>query len=267
MMIYRFDFARHNNLGYDVLTMNVTEGEIELVAYKLDEEGDITGEHLDAALSGKHFTKFEESTYTLDDLRSHVRFSDMSCFGLSPVFKHYPYWVDINRETRSSKAFPELLNQGCPVKIVFPDTESTFLDCIISVPRSFADEPFTVLSNLPDTQFISEEEEVRGGEISSGLPHLTLSGPTEVKADTGVVLSLVVAESDLALESLYDITLDSDGGYIPKRRIRLFTGDSAEVKVQAQGLDAGDVITVTASMNGYGPVASWKLNVTAGQEA
>ena len=72
---------------------------------------------------------------------------------------------------------------------------------------------------------------------------------------------------DFMNEDETDITLDSDGGYIPKRRIRLFTGDSAEVKVQAQGLDAGDVITVTASMNGYGPVASWKLNVTAGQEA
>lgn len=267
IMINYFDFVRQNELGYDVLLMNVSDGEILLSAYSLSDDGEITGESLDARLTGRRLTARGETLYLLDELRRHVRFSDMSCFGLSPTSNGYPYWVDINRVTRSGKAYPTLLDAGFPIKIIFPDTESTFMDCIICAPKSFAGEPFMVLSNLSDNQTLSENDEVMSGEIGVGVPHLTLSGPSKVEADAEVTLSIMLKENDLALESLYDIMLDCDCGYIPKRRIRLFTGTASDVKVQAQGLDAGDEITVTASMNGYGPVATWKIIVTAGQEA
>ena len=259
MTIHRFDFARHNELGYDVMTMNVTEGEIALAAYRLDAGGDVAGESIDASLSGRRLAAEGSSTYLLDDLRSHVRFSDMCCFGLSPIFKNSPHWVDINRDTRSGKAYPALLDAGYPVKILFPDTESTFLDCIIAAPRSFAGEPFTVISNLPDT--LNAEEGV--SEIRSGVPAVTFSGPSQVAAEGSASLELSVGPGELGLDSLYDITLQSDAGYLPKRRFRQATGDgAASVKVCASGMDAGDEIVLTARMDGYGPVATWKLTVT-----
>lgn len=259
MPIQYFDFARENALGYDVVVMNVTEGEITFAAYGREEDGEVAGESLSPSLSGVRLTKKGSSSYLLDDLRGHVRFSDMCCFGLSPHVQEFPFWVDINRDTRSGKAYPALLNRGCPVKIVFPDTESTFLDCIVCVPRTFAGEPFTVISNLPDT--LDCENGV--SEIRSGMPVVTFSGPSQVAAESSVSLELAVGTGDLGLDSLYDITLQSDAGYLPKRRFRLSTGgEAARVKVRAFGMEAGDEIVLTARMDGYGPVATWKLTVT-----
>lgn len=259
-MIYYFDFARHNVLGYDVLTMNITEGDVALAAYKQDnEEGAIHGEDIDVSLAGKLLKKIHESTMSLDDVRSHMRFSDMCCFGLSPTTS-LPFWVNTNRETRERRAFPLLLDNGYPVRVLFPDTESTFTDCIFSVPRSFDGEPFYVFSNIADAVNTRSAQDMG---VLGGLPVVALTGDDKIAAGGETTLSLALGCGGIDFERLYDITMESDAGYLPKRRYRLATGeDCARVKVCADGLDAGDVITITARISGFGIVLKRKITVT-----
>ena len=257
MRLYKFDIQRENSLGYDIIIMNIENDIIKFSSYRIDENGEIEGNTINEQLSGKKLSLCGNSSYTIEDVRKNNHFYDMSCFGFS-VCSNYIMWADINNDTKVENSYPFLLDNNIPVKIVFPDTESNFMDCTITVPNSFNGKDFIFISNVVETKNVDDK---KGDEISVCLPKITITGEQELKKDSISYIDINISQNELMLESLYDVILSCDNGYISKRKIRIFSGESETTKIYTNGLESGDKICVTASIKGYGIVAEKKFDV------
>ena len=216
-MINAYRLKRDNAFGYDVLRMTVNTDTIAFECYELwqeqseQQENLIAGETLDASLRGNSYIFAGASTLTLDSMRSQLRFCDMACFGIDPTGENAPLWADTNPLSREMQAYPWLLNHSRLVKIVFPDTESNFLECLITVPSAFGGKPFIVLCNQE-----IEAGEMQDAQIAS--PVLNMTAPESVIAGDDAVIEISVSPCRLGLESLYIVTVDCSNGYIARRQ-------------------------------------------------
>ncbi len=270
-MILSYALKRRNLFGYDVMQMNVEAGQIGFSCWKEwteeDEAGledgesspELTpGETLDASFAGRMYAFMGGSAVLLDDMRTHVKFSDMSCFGIDPTGEKPPMWADINPETRSDRAYPWLLSNNYLVKVLFPDTESTFIDAVITVPSSFAVEPFSVLCNLP------MQAGGMGDESRNAMPSVMLSAPSSVSGGHAEIAVSVGANS-MDLDSLYEITLETDNGYIARRRFAVAVGEAGHAVLDTAGLLPGDTVTVTAGVDGYRKAAQCRIAIRSSE--
>ena len=200
----------------------------------------VAGESIDASLSGRVFELESERTLTLEQFRRRMSFQDFSFFGYN-IRSEDIVPLNFTRYKPLEKFSSTALREGCPVRFLFPDTESTFLDALIVVVARYRDGVLRLFCMF--------------------LPRLSFSGPTDIAPGGTQKLTLRFEQGSRNMESLCEFHLRAEEGYLPRRLVRLGSGESAEIEVMALGLAEGDTMTVSCALSGVENLASHTLNV------
>lgn len=224
----------------------------------------VAGESIDASLSGRVFELESERTLTLEQFRRRMSFQDFSFFGYN-IRSEDIVPLNFTRYRPLEKFSSTALREGCPVRFLFPDTESTFLDALIVVVARYRDGVLRLFCNLePELRYEDNNVKNALGDlplVRMFLPRLSFSGPTDIAPGGTQKLTLRFEQGSRNLESLCEFHLRAEEGYLPRRLVRLGSGESAEIEVMALGLAEGDTMTVSCALSGVENLASHTLNV------
>ena len=224
----------------------------------------VAGESIDASLSGRVFELESERTLTLEQFRRRMSFQDFSFFGYN-IRSEDIVPLNFTRYKPLEKFSSTALREGCPVRFLFPDTESTFLDALIVVVVRYRDGVLRLFCNLePELRYEDNNAKNALGDlplVRMFLPRLSFSGPTDIAPGGTQKLTLRFEQGSRNLESLCEFHLRAEEGYLPRRLVRLGSGESAEIDVVALGLAEGDTMTVSCALSGVENLASHTLNV------
>ena len=224
----------------------------------------VAGESIDASLSGRVFELESERTLTLEQFRRRMSFQDFSFFGYN-IRSEDIVPLNFTRYKPLEKFSSTALREGCPVRFLFPDTESTFLDALIVVVARYRDGVLRLFCNLePELRYEDNNAKNALGDlplVRMFLPRLSFSGPTDIAPGGTQKLTLRFEQGSRNLESLCEFHLRAEEGYLPRRLVRLGSGESAEIDVVALGLAEGDTMTVSCALSGVENLASHTLNV------
>ena len=224
----------------------------------------VAGESIDASLSGRVFELESERTLTLEQFRRRMSFQDFSFFGYN-IRSEDIVPLNFTRYKPLEKFSSTALREGCPVRFLFPDTESTFLDALIVVVARYRDGVLRLFCNLePELRYEDNNVKNALGDlplVRMFLPRLSFSGPTDIAPGGTQKLTLRFEQGSRNLESLCEFHLRAEEGYLPRRLVRLGSGESAEIDVVALGLAEGDTMTVSCALSGVENLASHTLNV------
>lgn len=224
----------------------------------------VAGESIDASLSGRVFELESERTLTLEQFRRRMSFQDFSFFGYN-IRSEDIVPLNFTRYRPLEKFSSTALREGCPVRFLFPDTESTFLDALIVVVARYRDGVLRLFCNLePELRYEDNNAKNALGDlplVRMFLPRLSFSGPTDIAPGGTQKLTLRFEQGSRNLESLCEFHLRAEEGYLPRRLVRLGSGESAEIEVMALGLAEGDTMTVSCALSGVENLASHTLNV------
>ena len=224
----------------------------------------VAGESIDASLSGRVFELESERTLTLEQFRRRMSFQDFSFFGYN-IRSEDIVPLNFTRYRPLEKFSSTALREGCPVRFLFPDTESTFLDALIVVVARYRDGVLRLFCNLePELRYEDNNAKNALGDlplVRMFLPRLSFSGPTDIAPGGTQKLTLRFEQGSRNLESLCEFHLRAEEGYLPRRLVRLGSGESAEIDVVALGLAEGDTMTVSCALSGVENLASHTLNV------
>ena len=224
----------------------------------------VAGESIDASLSGRVFELESERTLTLEQFRRRMSFQDFSFFGYN-IRSEDIVPLNFTRYRPLEKFSSTALREGCPVRFLFPDTESTFLDALIVVVARYRDGVLRLFCNLePELRYEDNNVKNALGDlplVRMFLPRLSFSGPTDIAPGGTRKLTLRFEQGSRNLESLCEFHLRAEEGYLPRRLVRLGSGESAEIDVVALGLAEGDTMTVSCALSGVENLASHTLNV------
>ena len=224
----------------------------------------VAGESIDASLSGRVFELESERTLTLEQFRRRMSFQDVSFFGYN-IRSEDIVPLNFTRYKPLEKFSSTALREGCPVRFLFPDTESTFLDALIVVVARYRDGVLRLFCNLePELRYEDNNVKNALGDlplVRMFLPRLSFSGPTDIAPGGTQKLTLRFEQGSRNMESLCEFHLRAEEGYLPRRLVRLGSGESAEIDVVALGLAEGDTMTVSCALSGVENLASHTLNV------
>ena len=224
----------------------------------------VAGESIDASLSGRVFELESERTLTLEQFRRRMSFQDFSFFGYN-IRSEDIVPLNFTRYSPLEKFSSTALREGCPVRFLFPDTESTFLDALIVVVARYRDGVLRLFCNLePELRYEDNNVKNALGDlplVRMFLPRLSFSGPTDIAPGGTQKLTLRFEQGSRNMESLCEFHLRAEEGYLPRRLVRLGSGESAEIEVMALGLAEGDTMTVSCALSGVENLASHTLNV------
>ena len=224
----------------------------------------VAGESIDASLSGRVFELESERTLTLEQFRRRMSFQDFSFFGYN-IRSEDIVPLNFTRYRPLEKFSSTALREGCPVRFLFPDTESTFLDALIVVVARYRDGVLRLFCNLePELRYEDNNVKNALGDlplVRMFLPRLSFSGPTDIAPGGTQKLTLRFEQGSRNLESLCEFHLRAEEGYLPRRLVRLGSGESAEIEVMALGLAEGDTMTVSCALSGVENLASHTFNV------
>ena len=224
----------------------------------------VAGESIDASLSGRVFELESERTLTLEQFRRRMSFQDFSFFGYN-IRSEDIVPLNFTRYRPLEKFSSTALREGCPVRFLFPDTESTFLDALIVVVARYRDGVLRLFCNLePELRYEDNNAKNALGDlplVRMFLPRLSFSGPTDIAPGGTQKLTLRFEQGSRNMESLCEFHLRAEEGYLPRRLVRLGSGESAEIEVMALGLAEGDTMTVSCALSGVENLASHTLNV------
>lgn len=224
----------------------------------------VAGESIDASLSGRVFELESERTLTLEQFRRRMSFQDFSFFGYN-IRSEDIVPLNFTRYRPLEKFSSTALREGCPVRFLFPDTESTFLDALIVVVARYRDGVLRLFCNLePELRYEDNNVKNALGDlplVRMFLPRLSFSGPTDIAPGGTQKLTLRFEQGSRNMESLCEFHLRAEEGYLPRRLVRLGSGESAEIDVMALGLAEGDTMTVSCALSGVENLASHTLNV------
>lgn len=224
----------------------------------------VAGESIDASLSGRVFELESERTLTLEQFRKRMSFQDFSFFGYN-IRSEDIVPLNFTRYRPLEKFSSTALREGCPVRFLFPDTESTFLDALIVVVARYRDGVLRLFCNLePELRYEDNNVKNALGDlplVRMFLPRLSFSGPTDIAPGGTQKLTLRFEQGSRNLESLCEFHLRAEEGYLPRRLVRLGNGESAEIEVMALGLAEGDTMTVSCALSGVENLASHTFNV------
>lgn len=224
----------------------------------------VAGESIDASLFGRVFELESERTLTLEQFRRRMSFQDFSFFGYN-VRSEDIVPLNFTRYKPLEKFSSTALREGCPIRFLFPDTESTFLDALIVVVARYRDGVLRLFCNLePELRYEDNNVKNALGDlplVRMFLPRLSFSGPTDIAPGGTRKLTLRFEQGSRNLESLCEFHLRAEEGYLPRRLVRLGSGESAEIDVVALGLAEGDTMTVSCALSGVENLASHTLNV------
>lgn len=224
----------------------------------------VAGESIDASLSGRVFELESERTLTLEQFRRRMSFQDFSFFGYN-IRSEDIVPLNFTRYRPLEKFSSTALREGCPVRFLFPDTESTFLDALIVVVARYRDGVLRLFCNLePELRYEDNNAKNALGDlplVRMFLPRLSFSGPTDIAPGGTQKLTLRFEQGSRNLESLCEFHLRAEEGYLPRRLVRLGSGESAEIEVMALGLAEGDTMTVSCALSGVENLASHTFNV------
>lgn len=224
----------------------------------------VAGESIDASLSGRVFELESERTLTLEQFRRRMSFQDFSFFGYN-IRSEDIVPLNFTRYRPLEKFSSTALREGCPVRFLFPDTESTFLDALIVVVARYRDGVLRLFCNLePELRYEDNNAKNALGDlplVRMFLPRLSFSGPTDIAPGGTQKLTLRFEQGSRNMESLCEFHLRAEEGYLPRRLVRLGSGESAEIDVVALGLAEGDTMTVSCALSGVENLASHTLNV------
>ena len=224
----------------------------------------VAGESIDASLSGRVFELESERTLTLEQFRRRMSFQDFSFFGYN-IRSEDIVPLNFTRYRPLEKFSSTALREGCPVRFLFPDTESTFLDALIVVVARYRDGVLRLFCNLePELRYEDNNVKNALGDlplVRMFLPRLSFSGPTDIAPGGTQKLTLRFEQGSRNMESLCEFHLRAEEGYLPRRLVRLGSGESAEIDVVALGLAEGDTMTVSCALSGVENLASHTLNV------
>ena len=224
----------------------------------------VAGESIDASLSGRVFELESERTLTLEQFRRRMSFQDFSFFGYN-IRSEDIVPLNFTRYRPLEKFSSTALREGCPVRFLFPDTESTFLDALIVVVARYRDGVLRLFCNLePELRYEDNNVKNALGDlplVRMFLPRLSFSGPTDIAPGGTRKLTLRFEQGSRNLESLCEFHLRAEEGYLPRRLVRLGSGESAEIDVMALGLAEGDTMTVSCALSGVENLASHTFNV------
>ena len=224
----------------------------------------VAGESIDASLSGRVFELESERTLTLEQFRRRMSFQDFSFFGYN-IRSEDIVPLNFTRYKPLEKFSSTALREGCPVRFLFPDTESTFLDALIVVVARYRDGVLRLFCNLePELRYEDNNAKNALGDlplVRMFLPRLSFSGPTDIAPGGTQKLTLRFEQGSRNMESLCEFHLRAEEGYLPRRLVRLGSGESAEIEVMALGLAEGDTMTVSCALSGVENLASHTLNV------
>lgn len=228
----------------------------------------VAGESIDASLSGRLYMLESARDLTLEQFRRRASFQDFSFFGYNPnTADIIP--LNFTRYRPLEKFSSTALREGCPIRFLFPDTESTFPDVLIVVVSRYRDGTLPVFCNLePDVAYDDNNAKNALGDlplVRMALPRLSLSGPASIPAGGTAKLTLSFEKGPLNLDSLCEFRLRAETGYLPRRLLRLGSGESTDIEVMALGLAEGDAITVTCGLSGAESLAAHTINVQASE--
>ena len=204
-----------------------------------------------------------EAEYPLSLFQSHPQFKDASAFGI-PHKKDVVIYASVDPGKQTYTGFYGYLqDKGYYTAVIFPDTESTFDDVIVTVP--YVDSNTIVLHNgtelsvnvVPYTKLDKHCLPI----MHYIFPKVTLNGPSTMSVDDQVTLELTVGEGPLQLGSLFSVLVSSDNGYTPKRYMVMEEGSSTHIKVRSDGLDPGDTITVYAGLPQYHKMCNHRITI------
>lgn len=178
--------------------------------------------------------------WRLDDLRQRNDWQDRTIYSLGLDGTVYP--------VRAATAFShesegQHMSHARPdhwLRLLLPDTECTFEDCVITVRQP---EEVQVSANVDLVSAPADNPDEPGRAI---LPKLKLSGPDNVPAGETIVMTVRLLMDDGSVYAgLTDVYLETINGYLPKPRVRV-GGETVTFKVMPLGLDAGDTVRVKA---------------------
>lgn len=204
-----------------------------------------------------------EDEYPLSLFQTHPQFKDASVFGL-PHKEGTIIYASVDPGKQTCTGFYGFLqSHECYTSVVFPDTESTFDDVILTVPVIGSD---TIISHNGVNISVKSVHYANLDKHKLPImryifPEMSLSGPSTIAPDEWVTLELSVGEGPLQLGSLFGVNVSSDNGYIPKRYMVVEEGSSVSIKVSALGLDSGDTITVYAGFSQYDKLCSHRITI------
>lgn len=254
-----------------VLALNITP---DILCYMLYREVDnderhqnvsvVSGNLIDSSLSGHSYVLQAKRDISLAQFRTRPSFSDFSFFGYN-IEREDLVALNFNRYLPLEKFSSNALRVGCPVRFLFPDTESTFMDALIVVTNRYKDGMFPVFCNLPaDITYDDNNKKNSRGDlplVKEYLPSLVFFGPTSITAGGSARITLSFVKGSVGLDSVCDFHLRAETGYLPRRLVRLGSGDSIDIDVMALGLAGGDSITITCGLPSIDDLASHTLAV------
>lgn len=259
--------------AYDVVKLLSKEGGtiLHIEFWKLKRDDDfIDPEHEGnlfisiPGLPGNYGELINELDYGLEEFRLHPQFKDASVFGLSPYNRNFIYAsADPGKQTFTG-FYGFLHAQSRYVAVIFPDTESTFDDCIISVPY-FEDHDTFIIHNGEERRIDSVPLDKLNRQhlpvMDFMFPSVKISGDSSMGVDDEIQLTLSVGDGPFKLGSMFNIIVQSDNGYLPKRHFSVEEGSSISLKVRSTGLDIGDTITVKVGTSQFAQMSTHRITI------
>lgn len=270
MLVYSATKNRRSDYCYSPATdcVQIQLSDQEILVRLLHEEtegnGSIAGADIDPSLEGKSFSLIFYRSFALERFRERASFRDFSLFGLN-MSNGVVYSFDYSRYMPLDKFGGRAVDNSCPIRIVFPDTESTLGEALIIVVTEFADRRVPAYCNVkPDAVYTNETKADRGDLflLKSMLPGVRLEGPDTMSADSRAELVLNFESDARGLDSLCDFILETENGYLPKRKIRAGVGDAVSFPIHSTGLSVGDVMNIRCGFVPFDQLATHRITIT-----
>lgn len=227
-------------------------------------EGATDGATVDSSLAGKALMRSACHVFSLQDMRKRAAFRDFSLFGLN-MYTGAVVPFSSSKYAPLDKFGALAVKEGCPVRIIFPDTESTLREAVIIVITEFGNRRIPTFCNVPPDGVYSNADKADKGNLfllKRALPAVRLSGPASMPADSRAELVLNFESDARGVDSLCDFVLDTESGYLPKRKIRAGVGDAVSFPVHSTGLSAGDVMEITCGFVQFDRLATHNITIT-----
>jgi len=222
----------------------------------------IDGAILDPRFEGR---TFEPLGGVCMDLGSPLGIAEWSDYGnwVFPLDQQGAPGTPFNRyiETIGNKArtprFLQLKRINCALQIYVPFATCDFTSCSFSIALH---PDYGMIGNLDPGRKVTLADVLKGAP--GAFPNLGISGPVEVKADGGALLtlSLKTSRGTLIRDAAPQVFLEQTAGYLSKHRLVPQDG-KARFRIMALGLDAGDSIKVKAGFRHYSGLAEHTLRV------
>ena len=230
------------------------------IIYAYDDAGGIPGADLHPDFEGLTLKPVPLCTINLEEMRDRPDYRDVSLFhtltkfsgGTQVFLDHVNVFAESISSHKPPRLFHELINKNSYIKFLVPYADADFDNIPFTVNLMSG---FRLASNRSITPVSTAADFVPLPRI----PRLTIAGAETIPANE--IASLTVSVDHDYADAPIVVYLESDSGYLPRRKVLVSKEVPAVFPVSAHLLESGDSVTIKAGFRFFNAVAKKGITV------